>query len=71
VSTATATRPVPRVALRLLEAAASLGVSEDHFNRHIRPHLRVVHSGAIDLFPVAELEKWTERAAEMEIGARR
>lgn len=64
-------RTVPRVTLRLPEAATSLGVSVEHFNRHIRPSLRVVRSGAIELFPVAELEKWADRAAEMEIGGRR
>lgn len=61
----------PAVALRIPDAAAACGVSEDHFNRHIRPHLRLIPSGALTLVPVAELEKWAERAAEMEIGGSR
>jgi hypothetical protein len=69
VSRATVKRPIRPIAYRLPEAAASVGVSVDHFNRHVRPHLRVVHSGALELFPVAELENWAERAAEMELGA--
>jgi hypothetical protein len=61
----------PAVALRIPDAAAACGVSEDHFNRHIRPHLRLISSGALTLVPVAELEKWAEIAAEMEVGASR
>lgn len=68
---AVADRPVPRTALRLPEAAVSCGVSPDHFNRHIRPHLRVIKSGTIDLFPVAELAKWADREAQMELGGPR
>jgi hypothetical protein len=45
-------------------------MSVDHFDRHVRPHLRVVHSGTLALFPVRELEKWAESAAEMELGVR-
>jgi hypothetical protein len=60
-------RPVPRIALTRREAAASLGMSVDHFDRHVRPGLRVVHSGKLALFPLRELEKWTETAAEMEL----
>lgn len=64
-------RQVPRVTLRLPEAAASLGMSPDHFDRHVRPSLRVVHSGALTLVPLAELAKWADREAQMEIGAPR
>lgn len=63
-------RPIRPIAYRLPEAAASLAMSEDHFNRHVRPHLRVVASGNLTLFPVTELEKWAEREAQLELGWR-
>jgi len=64
-------RPAPpRVALTRPEAAAALGVSVDHFDRHVRPHLRSVACGKLRLWPVAELQKWAETAAEAELGMR-
>jgi hypothetical protein len=63
-------RPIPRIALTRHEAAASCGVSVDHFDRHIRPHLRVVTSGTLKLWPVRELEKWADNTAQMELGHR-
>lgn len=51
-------RPIPRLALRAEEAAAALGVSIDHFSRHIRPQLRCVIVGRTRLYRVAELERW-------------
>lgn len=56
-------RPFPRVALRREEAADALGVSLDHFERHIAPSLRVVYSGRVRLYGVAELERFVEREA--------
>lgn len=64
-------RTIPRVALTRPEAAASCGVSVDHFDRHIRPHLRAVRCGTLKLWPVRELENWAETAAEMELGSSR
>jgi excisionase family DNA binding protein len=58
-------RPVPRITLTRAEAANSLGMSVDHFERHVQPELRVVRSGRLVLVPVAELEKWSERNAEL------
>jgi excisionase family DNA binding protein len=57
--------PVPRVALTREEAAASLGLSLRHFERHVQPHLRLVRSGSVRLVPVAELQRWTERSAAL------
>jgi hypothetical protein len=71
MSTATVPRQVPRVTLRLTEAAAALGMSPDHFDRHVRPQLRLVQSGKLTLVPVVELEKWADRAAQMELGGSR
>jgi hypothetical protein len=61
-------RTIPRVTLTRPEAAAALGMSIDHFDRHVRPTLRVVQTGALNLWPVKELEKWAEREAQMELG---
>jgi excisionase family DNA binding protein len=55
---------VPRVALTIPEAAASLGVGVDFFNDNIRPELRVIRRGSKRLIAVAELERWAEQNAE-------
>lgn len=63
-----ASRPiaaVPRVALTLEESARSLGVSVSHFRRHIAPELRVIRSGSVRLVPLAELQRWADRAATL------
>ncbi|WP_249010558.1 hypothetical protein [Conexibacter sp. DBS9H8] len=31
-----------------------------HFQRHVQPQLRCIHSGQLRLYPVAELERWTD-----------
>jgi hypothetical protein len=58
-------QPVPRTALTLEEAAASLGVSLSHFRRHVLPHLRVIYSGNTRLVAVAELAGWADRQAKL------
>ena len=64
---ATADRPasLPRIARTIDEASASLGVSRDHFERHIMYNLRIVYSGRRRLVPLKELERWAEREATM------
>lgn len=47
-----------RVALTRREAAASLGVSLSHFQRHVQPHVRCVYLGKRRLYPVTELERF-------------
>jgi hypothetical protein len=55
---------IPRVALRCPdEAAASLGVSPDFFDRHVRPELRLLRRGRLVLVLVSELERWGEQNA--------
>lgn len=49
-----------RLALSRPEAAASLGMSLSHFQRHVQPHVRCVYSGQLRLYPVAELEAWLD-----------
>jgi len=48
----------PRLALSRSEAAAALGMSLRHFQRHVQPNLRCIYSGQLRLYPVAELERW-------------
>jgi excisionase family DNA binding protein len=56
--------PLPRLALVPAEAAKSLGVSEDFFNEHIRPDLKLVRKGRKVLVPLRELNRWlAENAA--------
>lgn len=52
--------PVPRLGLTREEAAASLGMSLDSFERHVQPTLRLVRLGRMRLVPVRELERWLE-----------
>lgn len=53
-----------RLALRREEAAAALGLSEESFDRYVRPYVRCVRLGTLRLYPVAELERFlTERAS--------
>ena len=56
-------RPVDRKAYTRQEAADSLGVSLDHLERHVLPELRLIRSGRLVLVPVAELDRWADRAA--------
>jgi hypothetical protein len=57
-------RDVPRVALSRQEAALSLGMSLDSFERHVQPELRLIRRGKLRLVPVAELERWADDNAE-------
>lgn len=66
-----ATAPVPRLALSREEAAASLGMSLDSFERHIQPSLRMVRAGRMRLIPINELSRWLDAHAEHVIDTRR
>jgi hypothetical protein len=55
---------VVRLALSKAEAAEALGVSVDHFERHIQQDLKVVYCGARRLYPIRELERWLDSRAE-------
>ena len=63
--------PIPRLALTRDEAAASLGMSLDSFERHVQPTLRMVRAGRMRLIPVAELNRWLDAHAELTINNRR
>jgi len=47
-----------RLALSIDEAAAALGISRDHFDRHVLPRVKVVPIGRRRLVPVRELERY-------------
>jgi hypothetical protein len=51
-----------RITLGLDEAAHSLGISRDSFDRHVAPHVRIIYLGARKLVSVAELKRWAETA---------
>lgn len=44
--------------LRRDAAARALGISEETFDRHVRPSLPVVRLGSVRVYPVAALEQW-------------
>lgn len=54
---------VPRYALTRKEAAASLGMSVNHFERRVQPELKVILCGQLVLVPATELERWVQRNA--------
>ena len=54
-----------RLALRIPEAAASLGLSEGCF-RQALPEIEKLHVGAAVLIPVASIEKWLKEKARAE-----
>lgn len=62
-------RPTPPpLAVGPEQGSAMLGVSRDHFERHIADQLRWVRSGRRKLVPVRELEAWVERNAARVLG---
>lgn len=66
-----ATQSPGKLAVSIAEAAELIGVSPDHFRRHVLPDLRIVRSGRLRLIAVAELERWLDRsAARVLAGAR-
>lgn len=57
-------RGVPRLALRVEEAAAAIGLSDDAYRKHVAPHVRVVRRGRLRLVSIRELERFLEENAE-------
>jgi hypothetical protein len=56
-------KAIQRRALRLEEAAESLGVSLDFFREHIAPDLKVIRKSRVRLIPVSELDRWLDEMA--------
>lgn len=63
--------PIPRVALTRTEAAASLGMSLDSFERWVQPSIRLINLGRMRLVPISELQAWVESHAERTLSTRR
>jgi hypothetical protein len=49
---------VPRLALSKKEAAEALGISVDHLERHVLPHLCIAYVGSRRLISISELERF-------------
>ena len=49
---------VNALALRREAAAQAIGVSDETFDKHVRPSLPVVRLGSVRVYPVAALERW-------------
>lgn len=54
---------VPRLALSSDEAAQALGISRDHFDRHVLPRIKVAVIGRRKVVDVRELERFLDRQA--------
>lgn len=63
-TTAPALPRAKKLLLNRREAAAMLGMSLSHFQRHVQPYLRCVYSGQLRLYRQADLERWIERVVE-------
>jgi hypothetical protein len=61
-------RTVPRLALTKVEAAESLGMSVDSFERYVMPDVRVVRQGRLVLVSTRELEAWLDRSGARTLG---
>jgi len=61
--------PIPRLALTREEAAQSIGMSLDSFERHVQPSLRLCRLGRMRLVPISELQRWLDDNAERTLDA--
>jgi hypothetical protein len=52
------------LALRREDAAKACGVSDETFDRHIRPTLPVVRLGSVRVYPIEHLQAWLHENAE-------
>jgi hypothetical protein len=57
---AKAAKPVVPLAYQRTQAATALGVSADHFDKYVRPHLKCVYVGDVKLWSAAELQRWLD-----------
>jgi hypothetical protein len=55
--------PAPRLALRREEAAQSLGMSDESFDRYVRPYVPVFRCGALLVWPVSGLAEFVAKEA--------
>ena len=47
-----------KLSLRRGEVLAALGISEETFDRYVRPHLPVVRLGTVRLYPISGLDRF-------------
>jgi len=60
--------PIPRRALKREEAAQSLGMSLDSFEKYVQPSIRMCRLGKLRLVPMIELDRWLEHNSEPTLG---
>jgi hypothetical protein len=60
--------PVTPLALRKTEAAEALGLSDESFDKHVRPTLPAVRIGVLRLFPVEAIERWPRDNQQTPLG---
>lgn len=60
---------VRRFAYTRREAADSLGMSVDTFERKVQPFVKVVPCGALVLVPPVELERWVRENSQLLVEA--
>lgn len=58
----------PRLALRVEEAAQALGISDDHFRKHVAGDLAWVRGGRVKVVSIRELERWITANGERILG---
>lgn len=61
LNTQGAASAAPRLSLGIEEAAASLGISRDAFDKHVLPKVRIAKIGTRTVVAVRELEKYLDR----------
>jgi hypothetical protein len=52
-----------KLALRRGEVLEALGISEETFDRHVRPHLPVVRLGTVRLYSIEGLDRFLAQRA--------
>lgn len=52
-----------RLALRKQEAAAWIGISDETFDRYVKPHARVVRLGGVRIYPIGDLLRFLDEQA--------
>ena len=64
ITTGDRTEP-QRLALRKLEAARALGMSDEAFQKYVVPHVRCVRLGSIVLYPIPDLQAFLDKQAHL------
>jgi hypothetical protein len=55
----------PPILLNKKDAAAAMGMSVRHFDRHVHGQVPVVYAGQLHLYPVKGLEAWAMKVASV------